>query len=156
HRRAHVNYNDLARLNSLKQGLTIHGTQFTVPCQEATLNLLDLRQPIFAKHTIGTEKVGNEEVCERIDHKTSAPARFDEGCRLERVEMVRGVCHAHAGLSRQVFYGASSLAEQIKQFEALRARESFADASQLTVRGVLEFSLCGSHGITHYNIQLNA
>jgi hypothetical protein len=54
--------------------------------------------------------------------------------------MLRGVCHAHAGFLRQGFYGAFGLAEQIKQFEAFRARQSFADASQLAVGGILELS----------------
>jgi hypothetical protein len=85
HRRTHVNRDDLARLNSLKEGLPIHGTQFAVPGQEATLDLFDFNKPIFAKHTVGTEKVGNEDIGEGIDDKASLPARFDKACGLERL-----------------------------------------------------------------------
>jgi hypothetical protein len=146
--RPSVQDDDAARPCPIEQFLHADGLGVGAVPEVLAHEAIEIGEASLSHGMKGGAEIEDRGIDEPVIDEEALFAALDQRGLSERLQMLRGIRQRQAHLGREGIDGAFALGEQFKHLDAVRAGEGFAEASELTVKAILE----GAVGVSHSQV----
>ena len=136
----HVDDDDCSLPGLLEDNVSVDADQLGAGGHQRAKGHLQLEQTLLRGGSQAHPQLSHAWVEKAVDHILAVFAAAHEPSCPKLLEVRAGKLHADVGLLRQCLHTLLALAQELDKLQPLRARQGFADAADLLVQPILDFS----------------